>query len=266
MNLKSHLRRLTIVLALLAVPIACHADVKPSGIFASGAVLQRNAVVPVWGTAVDGESGAVSINGQTAKTTASGGVWRVNLTSMPAGGPYTMTIAGPKNTVTLTNVCVGEVWLCSGQSKYGIWSCVDGECCRDPRGLVQQIRCCTSASLADSLSDTPKADDNFAWGDCSKGIMPGFSAVGYVFGRELRKSLGVPVGIVESAVGGTVAESWTSNDALAEHPEFQYMFDNYAEHRGKSIPSSSRITTANCPTCKRHIPPTKQNTTAITLR
>src|SRR6516225_11760344 len=93
----------------------CRAEVKPNALFSDGAVLQRGMAVPVWGTARDGEKVTVTFNGQTVSTTATNGRWLVRLKPMKAGGPFTMTIAGD-NSITLNDILVGEVWLCSGQS------------------------------------------------------------------------------------------------------------------------------------------------------
>src|SRR4051794_13092754 len=92
------------------------AAVKLPGLFTSGAVLQRDMPVPVWGWAEPGEEVTVTIDKEQQKTTATTeGKWKVKLAARPAGGPYTMTIAG-KNTITLEDVLFGEVWLCAGQS------------------------------------------------------------------------------------------------------------------------------------------------------
>ena len=95
------------------------ADVKPHALFSDNMVLQRGKEAPVWGTADDGEKVTVEIDmkaiKETKETTAKDGKWMVKLSALQAGGPYTLTIKG-KNTVTIKNVLVGEVWICSGQS------------------------------------------------------------------------------------------------------------------------------------------------------
>lgn len=96
-------------------PSIAHAAVRPHGLFTNGAVLQQGIEVPVWGTANNGEKVSVSINGQSATTTAKDGKWLVYLKPLKAGGPYTLTLQGD-NKIELKNVLVGEVWICSGQS------------------------------------------------------------------------------------------------------------------------------------------------------
>ena len=104
------------ILAIAAVAAASlHADVKPNPLFTDGGVLQRCQPVPVWGTARDGEKVTVEFENQRLSTTAADGKWSVNLKPLKAGGPFTMTITGD-TTVTVENLLVGDVWLCSGQS------------------------------------------------------------------------------------------------------------------------------------------------------
>ena len=106
--------RLSLAVALIALCLP--AQVKLASVFSNDMVLQRGMAVPFWGTAANGEAITVKFAGQTVVTKAAGGIWRVDLKSMKAGGPFVATIQGAKNKLTLTNVMVGEVWLCSGQS------------------------------------------------------------------------------------------------------------------------------------------------------
>jgi sialate O-acetylesterase len=101
---------------LAFVPVTLLADVTPAGLFGDHMVLQREMPVPVWGTAAPGEAVTVSIAGQSAAAVADAqGKWMVKLKPLKAGGPFEMTVKG-NNTITLTDVLVGEVWLCGGQS------------------------------------------------------------------------------------------------------------------------------------------------------
>ena len=111
------MRKLSLV-QLFVVALGCicaRADVKLHGLFTDGAVLQRNRAVPVWGTGREGEKVTVEFDGQKVSTMVHDGRWMVKLKPLKTGGPFTLTVAGD-NTITLTNVLVGEVWLCSGQS------------------------------------------------------------------------------------------------------------------------------------------------------
>lgn len=129
---KSAIHLATAILAGAFV-IQAHAEVKPNGLFGDGAVLQQKIAVPVWGTARDGEKVTVKFQGQEASTVAKDGRWLVKLKPLKAGGPSTLTITGD-NTITLTNVLVGEVWLCSGQSNMAF------KCIR-PTNSIPQSAC-----------------------------------------------------------------------------------------------------------------------------
>ncbi|MCE5314102.1 MAG: sialate O-acetylesterase [Armatimonadota bacterium] len=201
------------VLTLLAA--ASWATIQPNPLFSDGVVLQRDMSVPVWGTASDGERVTVTIQNQSVSTEASGGKWIVRLNPLREGGPYTIKI----NDLTIENVMVGEVWICSGQSnmEMSLQSVANASeaiaASKDPMLRLFHVR--------RTISKTPLySASGLSWQESAPESTPDFSAVGYFFAKELRKSLDVPVGIIESAWGGTDAESWTSRDALLGNPDF----------------------------------------------
>jgi len=209
---------------------ATNAEVKPNSLFSDHMVLQRNVAVPVWGTAADGEKVTVSFNGQTVSTTAANGRWMIKLEKLKAGGPYTMTVAGT-NTISINDVLVGEVWLCSGQSNM--------ERQLGPRPPQQPIagweKEVSEANypqirqyfVPEKYTPTPLTDIGSKWETCSPETVKNFSAVGYFFARDLYKEVNVPVGILFSAYGGTPAEHWTSKAALEADPELKNLVDDY---------------------------------------
>ena len=107
--------RIALTIVCLLVASITHAEVKPHALFSENAVLQQQVEVPVWGTAANGEKVTVEIQDQKVSTTAKDGQWMLRLRPLKAGGPFTMKFIGA-NTITLTNILVGEVWICSGQS------------------------------------------------------------------------------------------------------------------------------------------------------
>ena len=192
-------------------------DVRLPAVFGDHMVLQRESPVPVWGWADMGETVTVSVAGQT-KTTSAGadGRWMVKLDPLkPGADPVELTVAG-KNSRTIKDVLVGEVWIGSGQSNM-VWPVnrsLDHE--KEIAAADQpQIRL---FQVKNAVADAPKSDVEGSWSICSPESVPNFSAVAYFFGRELRKSLDVPVGLIQSAWGGTPAESWTTNATLAADP------------------------------------------------
>ena len=214
-----------LIVGLCAAP--AQAEVKLNPLFSSGMVLQRNTEVPVWGTATKGELVTVRFQDQTLTATAGkDGDWKVRLLNLKAGGPYALTVKG-ENTLEVPNVLVGEVWLCSGQSNMAF--------------ALQQA---TSASrhIAESRnpsirlfqvgfnpSDTPQKEVKGQWVECGPESAARFSAVAHFFGRDLQKALGVPVGLIQSAVGGTPAEAWSSRGTLEGNPEFKGILNTYAQ-------------------------------------
>ncbi|OAI56667.1 hypothetical protein AYO49_03845 [Verrucomicrobiaceae bacterium SCGC AG-212-N21] len=202
------------------------AEVKPHPLFSDGAVLQRGRAIPVWGAADEGEKITIAIKDAKAETVAREGRWRVDLPAMKEGGPFEMTIAG-RNTITLKNVMIGEVWIASGQSNMDM---VVADCDRAPEEIANatypQIRLCkVPREAADEIRPTVKV----SWQECGPRTVGNLSGVGYFFARDLHASLKVPVGLIDAAYGGTPAEAWMSPEAVRSRPEFQPILDEYAQ-------------------------------------
>lgn len=233
----------TAVLAFAMFTAAAHPDVRLPGIFGDNMVFQRGLPAPVWGKADPGETVTVTLKGagkpdapdplmrasevRTARTTAGAdGRWMVRLRKLPAGGPYRMTVAG-KNTVVFENAAVGEVWVCSGQSN--MWWTVE---------LVKGIEDAVAASDYPSLRyftvamtslEEPQFDFPGAkpeWVECTHETAKKFSAVAFFFGKNLQEELHIPIGLIHSSWGGSVAEAWTSIGTLRSDPLLRPIVDN----------------------------------------
>jgi sialate O-acetylesterase len=211
---------------LLFVVSPVVADVKLPAVIGDNMVVQRDTKVPIWGTAEPGEKVTVILGEQTASaasaTADAAGRWKVQLGPVPAGGPFEMTVAG-KNTITLKNILVGEVWAASGQSNME-WSV---QASANPKQEIAEakypkIRLFT---VQKAVASEPKSDCVGKWVECSPETVPGFSAVAYFFGRHLHKTLEVPVGLINTSWGGTVAEAWTSRPALEASADFKPIVD-----------------------------------------
>lgn len=186
----------------LATPLLARAEVKLPPILSAHMVLQRGQVVPIWGTAKPEEKVTVKFRDQTKETTADkDGKWAVKLESLEAGGPDKLTVSGT-NTITLDDVLVGEVWIGSGQSNMAGGAA--GYAKADP-------------GLTKILEDTPYAQVRLArasggWKVADKANASGYSALLLAFGVRLQKELGVPVGLMLGAVGGTPSGAWLTED------------------------------------------------------
>ena len=224
-----------------------HADVTVGGLFSEHMVLQRDVPLPVWGTAEPDEVVTVTVDGRSAAVRADAqGRWQVKLDPLSAAGPHQMVISG-QNTITIDDVLVGEVWICSGQSNMAF---------QVQRALNPEEEITAADHPRIRLfvvprhpADEPQTAVNSQWQVCSPETVGSFSAVGYFFGRELHKTMDVPVGLIDSSVGGTPAEAWTPRPALEAEPDFKPIFERWAraianykppQDTAKTQPSAAR--------------------------
>jgi sialate O-acetylesterase len=205
---------------LLANGGTVFADVSLPAVICDNMVLQRGRASAIWGWAEPGEK--VSVKGSWqwfwASTSADAdGRWNVNVLPPRAAGPYEITIHG-RNTITIKNVLVGEVWVCSGQSNMQ-WSVQASANAQEEVAAAKypQIRL---FYVKREVADEPKSNCTGNWVECRPETVPGFSAVAYFFGRELHKELGVPVGLIHTSWGGTPAEAWTRRGELEKESDF----------------------------------------------
>ncbi|HZL43505.1 MAG TPA: sialate O-acetylesterase [Verrucomicrobiae bacterium] len=232
---------------ILTLAIHARADVVPNILFSDNAVLQQEMKVPIWGTAAPGEKVRVEFAGQTVTGVAGAdGKWLVYLAPIKAGGPYTLAVSG-RNTVQATNVLVGEVWLCSGQSN--MERQLGSRAGQKPITNVEreiaeanypQIR---HFGVEQTKSFAPVQSVKGAWLICSPATVKDFTAVGYFFGRDLFKARGVPIGLLHSSWGGTPAEAWSSESTLRGLTDFAPTLDLLK--RVQSDPQGARREYAN---------------------
>lgn len=213
---------------LVSMPIV-NAEVTLPSVLADHMVIQRDKPIHLWGNADPGEQVTVSFRGHQAATTADTlGRWSLYLPPANAGGPFTLTIQG-KNTITWTDVLVGDVWIASGQSNMEFpvektdWS-------RGALNSKQEISAANYPRLRlfhvnDVVSDYPMTDVAAkTWTACTPQSVGDFSAAAYFFGRDLLENEKVPIGLIETDWGGTPAEAWTSLNALSADPSLMPVF------------------------------------------
>ena len=167
----------------------------------------------------------VTFQNKSAETVAdTQGRWQVLIGHLKSGGPAELTVKG-QNTLTIKNVLVGEVWLCSGQSNME-WPLANtiGGAETVAQANYPEIR---MFRVEHHTSAEPLTDIEGHWIVTTPDEAAHFSAVGYFFGRELYQRLKVPIGLINSSWGGTPAEAWTSLDALVAAPELKPILDRY---------------------------------------
>ncbi|HMB94462.1 MAG TPA: sialate O-acetylesterase [Tepidisphaeraceae bacterium] len=214
-----------LILSLLLWPASVEAADKPylSPAFGNHMMLQRDRPNTFWGWTKPGSDVTVSIGSQQTKCTAGAdGKWIARIIPPKVGGPYSVVIDGPAH-LELTDVMVGDVWICSGQSnmEFGI---------SNEKDAAKEIAQSNDPSLRlyfapRQVALSPSETNNGQWLVCSpenviKNGWGGFSAVGYHFGHALRRELGVPIGLIEDNWGGTPAETWTSEQSLTPLGDF----------------------------------------------
>ena len=219
--------RLPKLKALLVVSFWCvniyliNAEVKLPAFISDGLVLQRNAEVKIWGWASPEENININFNSTVYKTKANtDGKWVFALNNLKVGGPYVMTISGT-NTITLNNVLVGDVWLCSGQSNMEISMqrvkpLYESEIKLAKNSKIHYLEIPKTYNFKHQQDDTQAV----VWKEVNQNNILQFSAVAYFFAEELNKIYNVPIGIINSSLGGSPAESWLSEDALKKFPDY----------------------------------------------
>jgi sialate O-acetylesterase len=202
-----------LLLPWLAWVAAVRADITLAPLFQDHAVLQRDQPLPVWGRADPGEHVTVSFHGQSIGTTAgTDGRWMVYLAAVPASAePAELSVTG-KNTVTLKDLLIGEVWLASGQSnmEWPLKSADDGE----REVAAANLPPLRLFSVSHQVASQPAETVTGSWQPCTPESVKMFSAVAYYFARDVQRKLGVPVGVIGSYWGGTPIESWTAAATL----------------------------------------------------
>lgn len=207
-------------LAMLATATAAQ-ELALSSCWAEGMVVQRERPLPVVGTAPAGAAVAVAFAGHEAETTADGaGRWRVELPALPAGGPHELVVSVGDATRRIGDVLVGDRWICAGQSNMGVSVSRTAEGAGIlKRPEVDALRLCRFRSRPAAEPVAALRDDQRIWRHADGDSVPGFSAVGYAFGRALRsQGVEVPIGLVQTHKPGSFIESWIPGDALAADP------------------------------------------------
>jgi sialate O-acetylesterase len=233
---------LLLLAGLMLAPTSL-ADVQLNNMFGSHMVLQQGIRNRVWGRAEPGEKVSVTLADQTHSTTAGDdGSWEVMLDAVQEyGGPHTLTVKGD-NTIVFEDVLIGEVWVCAGQSNMQ-WSVNSSNDADLERASAEypQIRLISVPQVG---TQEPQWNFNGSWKACTPETVGGFSAVGYFFGRQLHQTLGVPVGLINNAWGGSACEAWINREKLAEDGRFEKLLARW-EQMEKNKADDARLMNGN---------------------
>lgn len=208
------------ILLFLLAPVLTFSEVRLPKLVSNGMVLQRDTDLKIWGWASEGEKITVRFMNASYQATAnSRGEWSVTLPKMKAGGPYEMNIEGV-NSITINDILVGDVWICSGQSNMGslrgFAANYQEEIAQSENPNIRHFQVGSGYKLG-----SPEADFRSGnWISANPTNVLRFAAVGYFFAKKLYDEYKVPIGLINSSVGGSSAEAWISEETIREFPEY----------------------------------------------
>ena len=222
-----YIKKLFLLIVISIATVNVFAAIRLPVIFKSSMVLQRDKEVKVWGFGDAAEKVEVNFKGQLYNTvTGKDGKWSVKLAAQTAGGPYNITFKGKANTVELTNILFGDVWICGGQSnmQYTLdqigYSPTDTAAARNEKLRIFTVSIGMDYVPTDDLSGG-------TWNVASAEAIKYFSATAYFFGKFLSDSLQVPIGLISDNLGATSVETWMSAEALSTFPQFNSFYKTY---------------------------------------
>jgi len=208
---------ITCLLLNLLFSLNLSAQLRLPSILSSGMVLQQNDSANFWGWGNTGQKITItpSWDSKSLTTVVSNlGRWLIRLKTPAAGGPFTVDISSPGKDIVLSDVMVGEVWLCSGQSNMEL-NYTSGA-----KTIKEELPVCYNNNIRfyqipRASSDYPQDDIKAEWKTCDSNSLKSFSAVGYYFGKKLEQALNIPVGLINASWGGTPAEAWTPAENIS---------------------------------------------------
>ncbi len=217
-----------IYLFTFIISITAFSQVRLPKLISDGMVLQRDINIKIWGWADKNEKVTVHFMNSNYNAVADDkGNWSVELPKMKAGGPYEMKIDA-SNSITIHDIMVGDVWLCSGQSNMELWMRrvswnYPGEIAHSENKYIRQFKVPDSYNFNDPQEDINTGNISAgegSWKIASPENTPNFSAVAYFFGKFLYEKYKVPIGLINSSLGGSPIESWISEDAIKKFPQY----------------------------------------------
>lgn len=214
----------SLYLSLIAMLSFATDEFTVADVFTDHMVLQRNAVVKIWGEAPSGSVIEVRFAGQSKQVKAIRGKWKATLKTGEAGGPYQLDVINGNNKVSFQDVLIGDVWLAGGQSnmEFALRRVKDAQA-EISSADYPQIRYYKVSRKFYPEQNVSKA----SWNVCSPQTASEFSAIAYYFSKNIHKELNIPIGIIQTPVGGTTVEAWTSRNMLMSDKDFRPIVQHY---------------------------------------
>ncbi len=210
------MKKLICILIFQALIFFAFADVRLPSVIGNNMVLQQNSLADLWGWSDPGEKILItsSWNNKTDSTSGTRDAkWDLKIQTPAAGGPFVITIKG-RNVIMLTNVMIGEVWVCSGQSNMEFHHFYQGSKDIEPELKNPPNNNIHLFLVPRTTAQYPQEDCHAQWTVADSTTLKLFSEVAYFFAKKLNKNLNVPIGLIEASWGGTPAEVWTPGDAV----------------------------------------------------
>jgi sialate O-acetylesterase len=217
-------------LFFLLFPTTVDANIRLPQLVSDGMVLQRDMKIKIWGWAEPGEKVSVSFNGKKESTvTNASGKWLVFLPAMKAGGPFSMTIRGA-DLITLSDILIGDVWFCSGQSNMvlpmeRVKEKYPDEIANANYPQIRNFFVPTLADVTNIHDDLPKGN----WVAADPKNVLGFGAASYFFAKDIYLKYHIPIGIINASVGGTPIEAWISEAGFSKFPQYETQIKNFRD-------------------------------------
>ena len=226
--MKPTLKYIPATLALVLIALTQHAanaEVRLPGFFGDHMVMQRDIELRIWGWCDAGEAVTVTLNGKEASTKGNAeGTWKVTLPAMKASTkPLQLRIQG-NNAIEISDILIGEVWLCSGQSNME-WT-VAASTNRDAEIAAAEFPMIRHLKIDHRPSTIPLDDVSAPWTVCSPAVVGNYTAAGYFMARKLHQELGVPIGLINSSWGGTRVEPWTPPVGFKQVPALAEIYES----------------------------------------
>ena len=229
---------LPLILLILIIPLSVSSqELSLASMFTDAMVLQQKSSAPVWGKGMPGTT--VTVSGSWGNSVSClvnpDGTWKTELLTPEAGGPHTVTVTQDSRSITLNEVLIGEVWLCSGQSNMEMplrgWppsDTIGGWFNEIPNAFFPQIRMFT---VERTVATEPRTECIGSWKECSPATAAAFSATAYFFGKKLHKELNVPIGLILSSWGGTPVQAWTSEPFIVKSSIYANAAEQFTQTR-----------------------------------